>query len=90
LAILYGNGKDFGQKIKNKMFSKIYEVFDVNEAYVNVVEEKLLLSSKNLIKSKQIKANLKSRKFYPNLYGKKYKTCQKLQPLPFLYKINNL
>jgi hypothetical protein len=35
--------------------------------------EKLLLRSINLMKSKQIKLNLKSRKFRPNLYGTKYK-----------------
>jgi hypothetical protein len=45
----------------------MYEVFDLNE--------KLLLSSINLMKSKQIKANLKSRRNCPILYGKKYKTC---------------
>jgi hypothetical protein len=38
LAILYGNGKDFEKKIlKNKICS---EVFDLNDTYVNVVDEK--------------------------------------------------
>jgi hypothetical protein len=47
---------------ENKIGSQMYEVFDLNAAYVL---EKLLLSSMNLIKSKQIKTNLKSRKFRP-------------------------
>jgi hypothetical protein len=37
------------------------------------------------MKSKQIKANLKSRKFRPNLYGEKYKTCCILRTLPFWF-----
>jgi hypothetical protein len=41
LAILYENGKGFEKKIlKNKICFKSYEVFDLKEAYVNVVNEK--------------------------------------------------
>jgi hypothetical protein len=36
--------------VKNKFFSKIYEVFDLNGAYVNIVDEKCLMSSRNLMK----------------------------------------
>jgi hypothetical protein len=32
----------------------MYDVIDLNLAYVDVVDEKLLLSSENVIKSKQI------------------------------------
>jgi hypothetical protein len=38
----------------------MYDVIDLNLAYVDVVDERLLLSSENLIKSKQMKANLKN------------------------------
>jgi hypothetical protein len=41
------------------------------------------LSSINHMKSKQIKANLKSRKLCPNLYGKKFKICCILQTLNY-------
>jgi hypothetical protein len=37
---LYGNGEDFGTKmLKNKICSEIYKIFDLSEAYVNVVDE---------------------------------------------------
>jgi hypothetical protein len=36
--------------LKNKISSKIYEVFDFKEAYVNVVDGRLLISSRNLMK----------------------------------------
>jgi hypothetical protein len=52
----------------------MYEVFDLNEAYIKMLFEKLLLRSISLMKMKSIhmKANLKSRKFHLNLCGKKY------------------
>jgi hypothetical protein len=41
LAIWFGNGKSFGKKIlRNQTCSKMYEVFDLNEAYLNDVDEK--------------------------------------------------
>jgi hypothetical protein len=39
-------------KKKNLIYnigSEIYEVFDLNEPYVNVFDEKLLMTSRNLI-----------------------------------------
>jgi hypothetical protein len=56
--------------------------FFFNKAYVDVVWK---FTSK-LNKSHEIhqmKTNLKSRKFHPNLYGKKYKTCCILRTLYF-------
>jgi hypothetical protein len=51
LAILYGNGKGFEKKIlKLKFVLRINEAFDLKEAHVDVVDEKLLLSSTNLMK----------------------------------------
>jgi hypothetical protein len=43
------------------------------------------LSSINLMKSKQKKANLKNKKFRPNLYGKKIKACCILPKTPPKY-----
>jgi hypothetical protein len=40
IAILYGNGKGFEKKFIKIKISKIYEVFSLNESYVNVVDEK--------------------------------------------------
>jgi hypothetical protein len=45
LVILYGNGEGFEKKkIKIKIYSKIDEVWDLNEAYVNIVYEEWLMS----------------------------------------------
>jgi hypothetical protein len=75
---LYGNGKGFEKNPENKNCSEImYEVFDLTKP---MCFEKLLLISINLMKSKQIKANLKSRKFRPNLYGKKNKMFPQSTP----------
>jgi hypothetical protein len=38
---LYGNGRGFEKKtLKNKICSEMYEVFDFNVAFVNVVDKK--------------------------------------------------
>jgi hypothetical protein len=40
MSILYEKGREFWKKNpKNKIWSKIYEIFDLNEAYVNFVDE---------------------------------------------------
>jgi hypothetical protein len=59
---LYGKFKKFEKN--RKIYSQNTEVFDLKEVYVDVVDEKLLLNSRNL------KANLKSTKFHANPLGK--------------------